>query len=476
MTSRIICILAVILSPYTGFVQDSVQLKKIPADYPAKISTHAVWFEKKLNKSSEKALQQMMRLEEKMKRRLAKTDSLKTKELFGNVKEKYKEFEQRLQSGLSGKQYIPSLDTLSTSLRFLQQTPGGISGIKDHEQKLKSAIEKVNDLETRFQRAEEIRKFLKERKQFLKDQLGQLGFAKELKRLNKQVYYYSEQMNEYKALLKDQKKAERKALELLCKTNLFKDFMRKNSMLASLFRMPGDPNDPVAQANLAGLQTRAQVNNLIQQQIAAGGTNAQAQFRQNLQEAQVKLNELKDKVLKHGGGSSDTEMPEGFKPNNQKTKNFWQRLEYGTNVQTQKATNFFPVTSDIGLSVGYKLNDKSIIGVGASYKMGLGTGWNNLQLTNQGVGLRSFIDWKIKGSFWISGGYEQTYKTAFSDFDQLRNLSSWQQSALVGLSKVVSLKTKFFKKTKVQLLWDFLSYEQLPRTQQVIFRINYNLN
>ncbi|MBL7737786.1 MAG: hypothetical protein JNK14_01115, partial [Chitinophagaceae bacterium] len=173
-------------------------------------------------------------------------------------------------------------------------------------------------------------------------------------------------------------------------------------------------------------------------------------------------------------GSSDAEMPEGFKPNNQKAKSFWQRLEYGTNVQTQKATNFFPVTSDIGLSVGYKLNDKSIIGAGVSYKMGLGTGWNNLRLSNQGVGLRSFIDWKIKGSFWINGGYEQNYRTAFSDFDQLRNFSAWQTSGLVGLSKVVSLKTKFFKKTKVQLLWDFLSYKQVPVAQSILFRIGYN--
>jgi hypothetical protein len=86
------------------------------------------------------------------------------------------------------------------------------------------------------------------------------------------------------------------------------------------------------------------------------------------------MNQLKDKILKFGSGSSDAAMPEGFKPNNQKNKNFLQRLEYGANIQSQKATNFFPVTSDLGLSVGYKLNDKSIIGIGASYKIGLGRG------------------------------------------------------------------------------------------------------
>jgi len=250
--------------------------------------------------------------------------------------------------------------------------------------------------------------------------------------------------------------------------------MQKNSMLASLFRMPGDPNDPLAQANLAGLQTRAQVNNLIQQQIASGGPNAQQQFRQTLQDAQGRLNELKNKINQYGGGSSDDIMPEGFKPNDQKVKSFWKRLEYGTNIQTQKATNFFPVTSDIGLSVGYKLNDKSVIGVGASYKLGMGRGWNNIRVSQQGAGLRSFVDWKIKGSFWISGGYEMNYKNAFSNIDILKEMNAWQQSGLLGLSKVISVKSKLFRKTKLQLLWDFLSYQQVPRTQPLVFRIGYS--
>jgi hypothetical protein len=109
-----------------------------------------------------------------------------------------------------------------------------------------------------------------------------------LKKLNKQVYYYSEQLNEYKAMLTDHKKAERKAIELLSKTKLFKDLHAKSSMLASLFRLPGDPNDPLSQAGLAGLQTRVQVNNLIQQQIGAGGPNAQVQFGRTCRKLKAK--------------------------------------------------------------------------------------------------------------------------------------------------------------------------------------------
>jgi hypothetical protein len=454
--------------------QDSIL--RIPADYLEKVFSTASQLGQKLDRRSDKALDQLMKLEERMKKKLHKIDSVKANEIFGNVEQKYVQLKERLGSKLPGKQYIPSLDTIGNSLKFLQQNPQITTQVKDGEKKLKDAMGKVTALEDKFQKAEEIKKFLKERKQFLKDQVSKFGFAKQLKKLNMQIYYYSSQVNEYKEILKDHKKAERKAIELFTKTKLFKDFMRKNSMLASLFRLPGgDPSDPVVQASLSGLQTRVQVNNLIQQQMAAGGPNAMDQFRQSMQDAQGQMNSLRNKLDEFGSGNDNAEMPDGFKPNNQKTKSFWKRIELGTNTQSAKANNFFPVISDLGLSIGYKLNDRSIIGVGASYKLGWGRGWNQIKFTNEGAGLRSFVDWKLKGTLWISGGYETNYRSAFHNIDQLRNLSAWQQSGLLGLTKVFSIKSKLFKKTKLQLLWDFFSYQQIPRTQPILFRIGYNL-
>lgn len=449
---------------------DSIFDKLDPQKFAASIEKKADKLEDKLVNKSMKVLDKLQSQEEKIYHKLLSTkDSLQAKVALTDIKAKYKTLQDKLKSpALSGaaRQYIPHLDSLTTALKFLDQN-GKAGNIKD-------ALSKTKSLQDKFQQADEIKKFIKERREQLKQQLEKLGMVKQLKQINKQVYYYAAQIKEYKEILKDPKKIEKKALELLAKTKFFQDFMRKNSMLASLFRMPGDPNDPNYTASLAGLQTRVQVNNLIQQQIAAGGPNAQQQFQQNLQAAQSQLNQLKDKVMKFGGGSSDDVMPEGFRKNDMKTKTFLQRLEYGANMQSQKATGFFPVTSDIGLSVGYKLNDKSIIGIGASYIMGWGRGWDNIRLTSQGVGFRSYIDWKLKGSFWISGGYEQNYKSAFSDFNQLKDMNAWQQSGLIGISKVISVRSKLFKKTSTKLLWDFLSYKQVPRTQPVVFRLGYN--
>lgn len=472
-TAKILLIIVFLTAGLYSFSQsrlDSILGKVNPEKWAAAVEKKSEKLAEKIIAKSQKTLTKLQRQEEKIYKRMLRTkDSMQAKAALADIQGKYQTLQDRIKNpGIASgaKPYIPKLDSLGTALKFLDQN--GMA------RKVKGALAKTESLQDKFQQAEEVKKFIRERRQQLKDQLEKLGMTKHLKKINKEVYYYSAQINEYKEVLKDSKKAERKALELLGRTKLFKDFMRKNSMLASLFRMPGDPNDPATQANLSGLQTRAQVNGLIQQQLSAGGQGAQQQFRENMQAAQSQIQQLKSKLSQYGGGSSDDIMPEGFKPSGQKTKSFWRQLEYGTNVQTQKSNGLWPVTSDLGLSVGYKLSDKSIVGIGASYKLGWGHNFRNMKITQEGAGLRSFIDWKIKGSFWVSGGYEANYRTVFNSVDQLKDMNVWSQSGLVGMSKVISVRSKFFKKTKLQLLWDFLSYQQIPKTQPVVFRVGYN--
>ena len=222
---------------------------------------------------------------------------------------------------------------------------------------------------------------------------------------------------------------------------------------------------------LQGLQTIDQVQQLVRSRIGSG-PNATAMLQSQVQAAQGELNKFKDKLNQLGGGSGDIEMPE-FKPNNQKTKPFLQRLEYGSNFQTTRGSYGFPTTTDLGLSVGYKLNNKSTVGIGASYKEGLGNGFNHIKLSTEGMGLRSYFEYHLKKSFYATGGWEYNYQQPSVQAQQL-GVPNWQQSGLIGISKVVDIKSKIFKKTKVQLLWDFLSYSQPVRTQALKFRIGYD--
>lgn len=448
-----------------------VSSKKILSNYPDKISAKANQIEKKLDRKTEKLLAQMQKQEIRMKKKLSGIDSLKAAKVFGSTELQYKQLEQRLNQKTSElKNYIPSLDTLSSSIKFLQQNPHLISSSKEAQKKLENALGNIKDLESQFQKAEEIKKFLKERRQYLKEQLGHLGFAKEFKKLNKQAYYYGQQVNEYKAILKDRKRIEKKTMEVLTKTTLFKKFMQKNGQLAGLFRLPGNESSLTNGAGAIGLQSRAQIQSALQNQSGMASMNPQQRVQQGLGQARGQLDQMKQKVQQFGGNSSDVELPD-FQPNSQKTKSFIRKFEVSANVQSAKHNNLFPVTSDIGLSLEFKPSDKLITGIGAAYRMGWGSGFKNIHITHQGIGIRSFVEFKAKGKLFISGGYEQNYFAVIKTIEQLKDQKAWKSSALLGLSKKYKVGKK--KNGEMKLLYDFFSTRKAPRTQPLLFRVGF---
>jgi hypothetical protein len=96
-------------------------------------------------------------------------------------------------------------------------------------------------------------------------------------------------------------------------------------------------------------------------------------------------------------------------------------------------------------------------------------------MSSQGAGLRSFVDIQAKKTFYLSGGFEYNYQPIIGTLLKISDLNNWSKSGLIGVSKVVSMKSKVFKSTKIQLFWDFLSYYQMPRTQPFVFRVGYSL-
>ncbi len=475
-------VVSLLMLTWQGFTQDSNSVFHKIISFPDKvfgrIDKEANSFEQKLNQQTERYLSKLQRQEEKLKRKLWKQDSTKAKEVFGDVKGRYDQLRNTLnqkagQVPSTGSVYNGHIDSLGTTMKFLQNNPALKEGAAITK-KISSNVQSITQLQNKLNQTEQIRKQIQQRQQQLKTQLQNTGLIKEFRKFKKEVYYYQAQVKEYQEALKDPKKLGVKMLEVAKKIPAFQDFFRRNSELASLFRLPGG-SDPLSNTNsFAGLQTRVDVQNMLQQRIGTG-PNSQQFMQAQAQAAQGQIQQLKNKALQYKSGTygnGDPDMPD-FKVNNQKTKSFLKRIEWGSNMQTTKGNLYFPVTSDIGLSAGFKLNDKSIIGIGASYKIGFGQNWQNISITHQGAGLRTFVDIKLKGSFWISGGGEMNYRTEFRRIDVLKDMNAWQRSALLGISKVIDVRSKFFKKTKAQVLYDFLWKEQRPRTQPVVFRLGY---
>jgi hypothetical protein len=442
---------------------------KLPSRFFNRVQNETASLDQQLSRQTERYLQRLQRRERRLYDRIYKEDSLGAEALFAGSSERYTALGQKLANDTGGSGlhfsggYQAYTDSLQGMLKFV------------NDPKAAQALAQFRSLESKMQDADQIKAYIRERRlaisQYIEQHTNLAGLlGKDYQGMNQDLYYYSQQVRAYKEMLNDPDKLEKEALSLLSKLPTWQAFMKENSQLAGLFNLPANYASP---QTLTGLQTRDQVSAMIQQQVAAAGSGGTAALQANLQSAQSQLEGYKDKLSQLGEGGGDIDMPD-FKPNSQRTKTFWRRLEYGANFQTTQSNYAFPTVSDFGLSVGYKLTDRSTVGIGASYKLGWGNGIQHITFSNEGAGLRSFIDVKIKGSFSATGGLEYNYTMPFNSIQRLQQWSDWTKSGLIGVSKTVWMKSRIFKKTKIQLLWDFLSYQQTPKTQAVIFRLGYD--
>jgi hypothetical protein len=468
LLTRYRLILSVALLLITGGV--SAQL---PAKYLSGINKQSAQLENKIDRQTTRYLNKLAKQEEKLRRKLVRIDSAGAAALFNGTAEKYKQ----LQNGINNRaaivqEYIPRLDSLGTSLKFLQSNSGFIKGSAAN---LSKSLQSVQQLQSKLAQAEQVKQFIKERKEQIKQALQRYnklpnGIGKELQQYNKQAYYYAAQVREYKALLNDPAKMERKALQLLNKLPAFQQFMQQNGQLARLFS-GADLASMNGTTAPAGLQTRASVQALIQQRAGAGGFQ---QIKDNVQQAKNQLQQLKSKLS--ASGSIDDKQQD-FRINDQKTRSILQRITLGGNIQFTKANSILPAGTDIAFSIGYQLNTRSTIGIGASYKLGLGT-IKKVRVTNEGIGLRSFVDIKFKKQLSITGGYELNHFAAFRSIEGLQNADWWQPSGLIGITRKQKISMPKpggrEKNISTQLLFDLLYKQHTPHSEPVKFRIGYN--
>jgi len=411
----------------------------------------------------------MLRQEKKLCKKLSKSDTAAATRIFdhsidslGAVRNNLRGKTGKYTSTVSGAAYYGYLDTLQGTLKFLGATNGSAATARLAGQ----SLQKVQQLQAQLGYADQVKSYLRQRRQQLKQQLSAYpGFSKDLQGISKTAYYYSAQIKGYKKAFQDRKKAEAQAMETLKQIPAYNDFLKKHSQLAGLFNLSANGNPA---QSLEGLQTRSQVEELIQQRLGGGDPNAQAAVSQQLSQARERFNELKDKFP---NADNAADMPD-FTPNEMKSKSFLQRLEFGGNLQFQRSSQYFPSTSDIAGQVAYQFHKNGSAGIGTAYKLGMGTGFNNICFSHQGVGLRSFLDWKLKGTFYINGGFEQNYNSQLLNEEQLRNFDNWQGSALIGISKKYKVNSRL--KGNIILLYDFLHNRHFPRTDPIKVRIGYN--
>ena len=454
------------------------KLSSVLPNYLISVRQRSNDLQQAIGKKEGEYVSKLQRIEGKLFERLRLIDSVTAKGQLEQSSMLYSQWKQRIQAALApgGRQYVPHLDTLGTTLNYLESNPDLLKGISGGAGNLTQAIASVNALQSRMDQTVQMEDFVNQRQTQIKDILSQYnnlpsGLENQSKQFQQSAYYFGQQITEYKAILSSPKAAEQKAISVLSQMPACQRYLQNNSMLAALFRVPDNYSSSDA---LAGLQTREQLQGDLQARMSSGSGGGGEQFvQQKIQAAQQQLSQLKNRLNLPGlsGLQGNAPMP-AFKPNSQHTKSIFQRLEYGANIQMEQAGGIWPATANLALLVGYKLSDQASFGVGMNYIAGLGDGIDHIVLSNQGVGWRSYFDFKAKKGIWITGGYEYNYMYAFKSLAQLKEPDLWQKSALLGVEKKYRLSKG--RENNIQLLYDFLYKQHIPQSQPVVLRIGYS--
>jgi hypothetical protein len=454
------------------------KLAGFPSKVFGKISGKSTGLQQQLTRQTEHYLKRMARQEKKLRAQLYKTDSVKAaalyprepKQQYATMLQKFKQDSTRVFTSM-GPEYLARVDSLQGALGFLNKNPNVLNANPALQAKMQASLASVQQLQAKLQAADAIKQFIQSRKAQIQQALSGYshlpsGITGAVAGYQKQAYYYADQVRQYRSELNDPDKMMQTALVLLNKLPAFTGFMQKNSFLAGLFGVPAGYG---TDQGMVGMQTRDQVMNMIKSQIGSGGASA---IQSGLQSAQQDITKIQNKLSSLGAGSGGMDMP-GFKPNDQRSKTFLKRLEYGVSFQTVQTTFYYPTTTNIGASVAYKLGASNLVGIRGGYLIGWGNGFQHMALSSQGANFGGFLQIKIKSSFAATGAMEYNYETPFSSFKAIRTLTAWTPSGLIGITKTVSMKSAVFKKTQISLLWDFLSYSQVPKTAPILFRVGY---
>ena len=304
-----------------------------------------------------------------------------------------------------------------------------------------------------------------------------------------EVNIFKQQFINWKEALYDSKRMEREVLALLNKLPAFKDFMSRNSELARLFGPVGGAGNTLAGQALPGLQSIQSISQELQFRFGSEMVQGGGLLQQQLQAGMDQLGQTQAPDISgivqginlpvestsslfgeaRGGG---VVSPAHKEATELKAKPFGKRFEFGWNLQSAMRLQDFPAVRDAGLSLGYKLNPRSVIGVGVAYKFGLGENWKNIEWTHEGVGLRSYLDWrlteaggKIFRGLWLTGGFEMNYWSRIARNVQWKELA-WRPAGVIGLTKAIPGKRH---NGKFQVLFNYLNIN-LPLGDRISIR------
>ena len=439
-------------------------------------------FNSRIEHQQDKLLKKLKKKEKHFEHKIKNTDSLayarfKKQPLSYDSISKVSKTDTGTNAAKFSKKKNGTIDSLKGVESFVQNKSGLASNAPDAQGK----TTELNSMQGKLNFRNYITQLITERTNNLKNLQGSEGNVPGLKGIQKQVFYGKAKMKAFKAMEEDPSKVEDKAMEYLQGTDGFDKSMKNATQgggesMQSVAASGGD----ASQLEKMGYQTRQQVQGNLMQKFGGNLGNVSKQISsqvtqfQQMQKELSSAKETKQSLTK----VTNTEKP-AFKVNPMRGLPFRKRIEKQYSWQTPRpsADGTQPAIVTPSVMFGFKHTPKLMYGLGAASSFGLGQSWQNVHLSFQGIGLRSFTTWKWQYGIGAYAGYERMYKqfvftnnaqnTATDVPNNPHSTSDYNESLLVGLTKSYKMNSKY--NGAIQVLYD-IWWEQKGLKNPIVLR------
>jgi len=443
-------------------------------------------FNKQAEKQQEKLLRKLQKQEKKFARSLKRKDSAahakyqQQQPTFASIRQKNKPDSATLHGKTANKRN-GAVDSLKNVSKFVENNKKALEE-KAHvtgEDKGNNAPSgayngKLQEQNAKLNYRKHISELVSNRTKALKEiNASAKGNVKGFKAIDKNVFYSNAKVSTFKQVMEEPSLAEDKAFEFLQGQEGFDQYLRGDNDMAALNGMSS------SQLEKMGYQTKQQLTQNLQKKFGGNLGGLQESMGKQVEQFNKhtkKLEDIRNKANKAKQAkqtarnakssarnlrySAKIDKPT-FKVNPMRGKPFSQRIEKQFNWQTNRPTlNGKPAIFQLSAMAGFRHTEKLTYGIGIAPAIGLGSGWNDIHLSFQGIGLRTYTTWELLYGFGLYGGYERMYKqAAFLDTKEMSAVTTkphdqqnYNESLLIGLTKKYRITDKW--SGSIQLLCD----------------------
>lgn len=452
------------------------KLKKLLTSNQAKTQV----FGSEATKRFTKSIGKLVRLERKVNTTLQKINPELQSRLFGpdkitfeRIQNEWTQKEQLITSYSST--FNERLDSVAVTLGFLQSNPACQSeSLKKETNRTKLQLDSCVKLTNRI---DHLKKLIAARKsELINALLSESKLGRQLRAVYAESQFISKKLENLKEELSKPTGPETLILSLLSKRKDFQAFFNSNSALSVLF---GRSQNQTSN-DLIGLQTISSLNEDLQNRL-------HIPLNQVDELITKKINTAQQVFAQQRSSNYDSSIRKKLKvkPNSQRLKSFKERLETTTIFQLGRPLRRVENQLNIGILVGYRLNDRLTSGLGITYLANYGNIYK-LQIKHGGLGVRIYGDYKLGTkktmSLFGSAEYNQLARSSqiqtINDFGPINRSSletTNQRLAVIGFSKRIKSRGRLIKSSIIQILFNALYASKNNQSQPFIFRLGYGL-